>query len=191
MITIKDSTLDDLWDVFNDFWANDGDGYLSDADPEDNGEPTLAIEDGEVDEPEGSEGEPVDGNESDVPTTQPEQTQDEDPNGFDYDPYADRVTAEIEGAGLDVGDTPGHLGGENASEPVVFGPQIEHIEPDSQLFVDSPEFPATQPSPDFADAVPVKTSGGPSMGEEMPPPPAFTPAQIEMKRKRMAEIQYP
>lgn len=182
--------MDELWDVFNDFWSNDGvDGYLSDADPEDNGEPPLAIEDGEVDEP---DDEPVDGNESDVPTTQPEQTQDDDPNDFDFDPYADRVVAEIEGKDLD-GETP-DLGGEEASEvpkPVFFGPHIEQMEPESQPLVDSPEVPATQPSPDFADAVPVKASGGPGMGVGMPPPPALTPAQMEMKRKRMAEIQYP
>ncbi len=175
--------MEELWDVFNDFWTHDGleDGYLSDADPEDQPQPPLAIEDGEVDEP---DDESVDGHVSDVPTTQPEQTQDEE---IIFDPYADRVLSEIEG--FHFGDTPEALGGEKAPEtpePIVFGPHIVQMEPDSQPPVDSPDFPATQPSPDFADA-----SGGPGMGKEMPPPPALTPAQMGLKRKRMEEIQYP
>ena len=137
-----------------------------------------------------------DGSESDdVPTTQPEQTE-------EYDPYADRVNS-------DVGD------GDEVDEMVEPSSQLhgpEDVPPcDSQL-MDTPKDDGSEhlsPSPFHditgsdvaameklyetkpAPAVQSLDSQGPdkSFQEAMPPPPALTPAQRQEKLERLKAIR--
>lgn len=168
-------------------WGSDGLGgeLFDDADGE---EPDvlpasqlLAIEDGS--------------DSDDVPTTQPEQTE-------EYDPYADRVNS-------DVGD------GDEVDEMVEPSSQLhgpEDVPPcDSQL-MDTPKDDGSEhlsPSPlhDItgsdvaameklyetkpAPAVQSLDSQGPdkSFQEAMPPPPALTPAQRQEKLERLKAIR--
>lgn len=113
---VEDAALEPLWDIFNNFWAQDS-NLSEDENENDNLYPPvvpLAIEDGSIDDPDDDEDEP----ESEgVPTTQPEQTQDDE-----YDPYADRVVG------------PSDFGEVDEIEATQPSPVPSPMEPDSQPF---------------------------------------------------------
>ncbi len=178
--------MEPLWDIFNNFWAQDSANLSDDENENDHPYPPvipMAIEDGSVhdpdddDIPDGYELE-ADGSES-VPTTQPEQTPDDD-----YDPYADRVE-------LDVG-----------GEVEIEATQPSPMEPDSQPFTPpgppsgfpispdspSPKFVAGggEAAPDAPD--PKVEIPGTGIGS-MPPPPPLTGAQRKEKLERMEAIK--
>eukprot|EP00435_Cladocopium_sp_Y103_P044888 s682_g12.t1 len=167
--TKSDQALAPLWDIFTSAW-NRADQELG-PEPEDEPVPApLAIEDGVVSS----------SDDEDVPTTQPEQTEDS------FDPYSDRVLGGLEYV---VEEDPDASGTVQDSQDVNTDSQWEV--PDSQP-VDSPgvspESPLVSPDPKS------KTAEGPDDSSSMPPPPPLTPAQREARlakiNAKMAEIKY-
>lgn len=186
MLTIiEDAALEPLWDIFNNFWAQDS-NLSEDENENDNLYPPvvpLAIEDGSIDDPDDDEDEP----ESEgVPTTQPEQTQDDE-----YDPYADRVVG------------PSDFGEVDEIEATQPSPVPSPMEPDSQPFTPPgppsgfPLSPSTPPPLFVAgggERAPSPKVGIPGTGignGSMPPPPPLTTAQLKEKSERMEAIKCP
>lgn len=159
-------------------WGNDGLGgelfESSDEEPDDiTPEQVLAIEDGSVSESE------------DVPTTQPEQT-------AEYDPYADRVGSDLDGSGDEqVGVVPAPDSQVIHTEPPEDGASQKLSPPHHDIsgsdvaameeIFESKSAPAAEPL----------DSKGPdkSVQDAMPPPPAFTPAELKEKLDRLKVIR--
>lgn len=175
----KDQSLTPLWEIFTSAW----DGAYQELEHELQDEPVpapLAIEDGVVSS----------SDEEDIPTTQPEQTEDS------FDPYSDRVLGSldyvVEEDQQDASGSASHdLFPAQDSQDVSTNSQGEV--PDSQPMVDSPGVspgsPLVSPDPKSKTA-----AEGPGNSSSMPPPPPLTPSQREARlaklNAKMTEIKY-
>ena len=170
----KDQSLTPLWDTFTSAW-NGADQELGQEPDEEPAPPVLAIEDGAV----------FSSDEEDIPTTQPEQTEDS------FDPYSDRVLDSLDHVvEEDEQDDSGTVAHDLCSQDVVMDSVMEV--PDSQP-VDSPGVSLESPlvSPDPKSKVAAED---PDHSSSMPPPPPLTPAQREARlakvNTKIAEIEY-
>lgn len=189
----KDPSLNPVWEAFTAVWAPDESARFSDDEGgEDRPPAQLAIEDGRI----GS-----DDDSDDLPTTQPEQSQEPDP--YPYDRYGDRVEV-MDDSYQNLGEIMDDTQPMELELPDTQPEWPESMEiPDSQIeFMEKqkintpePEQPDSQPvpEPDHSPEVPQPTmSEGPGKSSEfaMPPPPAITPVQRQEKLRRLEEIKY-